>query len=413
MFRRLLSKIFGTGASHASGADASDAIAMPEPSEHAKGSNQFGFDLYARIRSSAGNLALSPASISAALAMTYGGARGETASQMRAVAHFSGDPETTMTTWGGELRTLTDTSRPMKLRVANRLFGEKSYALEAAYLDRTKSAFDAPLEPVDFKNEPDATRALINRWVEKQTEDRIQDLLPDTSINEETRLVLVNAIYFLADWMEPFDKLFTTQEPFHLTSTTEKTVSTMKRTAHLPVAQVDGMRMVELLYQGGQTAMWIVIADAVDGLAAVEEKLSQTTLASWSKKLATAYVGLELPRFEVNPSESLALKDELIALGMGDAFDRRRADFTAIANPPDPEDRLVIGNVIHKAFVKTDEKGTEAAAATAVEMMRAGSGPPPKPIEFKVDRPFLFFIVDKPSSLVLFMGRVTDPGQTS
>lgn len=386
--------------------------AMPkETNELAKGSNELGFDLYGRIRKSAGNLALSPASISAALAMTYGGAKGETAAQMQKIAHFPGDPSATLTSWGATSRALTDPSRPMKIRIANRLFGEKTYKFDSGYVDRTNTAFGAPLEPVDFKNAPDPARSHINGWVEGQTEKRIKDLLPSSSINGETRLVLVNAIYFLADWEEPFDKMWTKDEPFNVTSTSKKNVPTMKRTDHLPYAKIDGGRIVELAYKGNKTAMWIVLPDAVDGVGEVEKNLSAAALEGWRSKLAVENVGVELPRFEVNPKESLSLAKELEALGMTNAFDRDKADFTGIANPPDPRDRLYIANVFHKAFVKTDEKGTEAAGATAVEMARAG-GVPKKPIDFKVDRPFLFLIVDRSSLMVLFMGRVSDPQGT-
>lgn len=398
-------------------ADASSAAPIPTPTDSAmpkdttdlaKGSNELGFALYGRIRGNAGNLALSPASISAALAMTYGGAKGDTAAQMKKIAHFPGDPAATSVSWGNTSRALTDPARPMKIRIANRLFGEKTYKFDGGFVDRTNTAFGAPLEPVDFKNAPDPARAHINGWVEGQTEKRIKDLLPASSINAETRLVLVNAIYFLADWEEPFDKMWTKDEPFHLNGATQKNVPTMKRTDHLPLAKIDGGRVVELAYKGNKTAMWIVLPDAVDGLADVEKNLTASSLEGWRSKLATENVGVELPRFEVNPKESLSLATELKALGMTDAFDRGKADFTGIANPPDPRDRLFIANVFHKAFVKTDEKGTEAAGATAVEMARAG-GAPKKPIEFKVDRPFLFLIVERSSLMVLFMGRVSDP----
>lgn len=376
----------------------------------AAGSNELAFDLYGRIRTSgAGNLAISPASISAALAMTYGGARGETADQMKATAHFAGDPASTSAAWGELSRALTDPRRPMKLRLANRLFGEKAYSFDTGFLEKTRTAFDAPLEILDFKHGPDAARARINGWVEERTERRIKDLLPSSAIDADTRLVLVNAIYFLADWQTPFEKMWTRDEPFHLTTTTQKKVPTMNRTDPLPLAKHGGATVVALDYKGGHTAMWVVVPDAIDGLAEVEKTLSGTTFASMKKAFSTVNVALALPRFEVNPKESLSLGKELRALGMAQAFEREKANFTGIANPTDPRDRLFIANVFHKAFVKTDEKGTEAAAATAVDMAAGTGAPPQKPVELKVDRPFLYFIVDKASSLVLFMGRVTDP----
>ena len=251
MLRRLLSKIFGRQSERPYDA----LFDLPEPTALAKGSNQLRFDLYARMRGAAGNLALSPASISAALAMTYGGAKGDTASQMRAVAHFTEEPEAAMSPWGAELSRLTAPGRSMKLRVANRLFGERTYALDAAYMERASAAFGAPLEPLDFRTAPDAARSRINRWVEEQTEDRIKDLLSDASISPETRLVLVNAIYFLADWATPFEKQQTSRQPFYSSPANEKRVWMMTRTAHLPYAQIEGARIVELLYEEGQASM--------------------------------------------------------------------------------------------------------------------------------------------------------------
>jgi serpin B len=392
-------------------------VAMPAGAvDLAKGSNELGFDLYRRIGQKPGNLAMSPASISAALAMTYGGAKGETATQMKKVAHFTGDPSATMTVWGQTTRALVSPSKTLKLRVANRLFGEKTYTFVPGFLEQTKTAFDAPLEPLDFKENPDPARKRINGWVEDQTEKRIKDLLPPPSIKKDTRLVLVNAIYFLADWDEAFEKERTVDEPFHLTASTEKKVPTMKKVAHLRTHKIDGGRVVELGYKGLNAnrdgmanAMWIVVPDAVDGLGALEKKLNADALKDWSGQLkADEPVALELPRFEVNPADSVDLVAELKALGMADALDKDKADFTGMANPPDPRERLYIGGVFHKAFVKTDEKGTEAAAATAVVMAKGGGAPRP-PVVMKVDRPFLFFIMDKANNLVLFMGRVSDP----
>ena len=379
-----------------------------ELAELAKGSNELGFDLYARLRSAPGNLALSPASISAALAMTYGGANAETAAQMKKTLHFTGDGSAVMAAWGNLTKALTDSSRPMKLRIANRLFGEKTTKFEQPYLYKTMAAFGAPLEPVDFKTGFEAARGHINGWVEAQTEQRIRDLLPASALDGLTRLVLVNAIYFLADWEEPFEQERTRPEKFQLTATKTKSVPTMKNTSHFPLAKGAGVRVLELPYKGNAVAMWVVLPDKVDGLADVEKSLSSASLASWRGAFTTENVNVELPRFEVNPPESLSLAKELQALGMPMAFERETADFTLLANPADPRERLHISSVFHKAFVKTDEKGTEAAAATAV-VMAEGSGMPMKPVDFKVDRPFLFFIVDKPSNLVLFMGRVSEP----
>jgi len=382
------------------------AVAMPSPTEakpHATGSNTFAFDLYARTQKKPGNQVFSPASISIALAMTWAGANGETATQMQKVMHF--EPGGTAM-WGRISQALSAPGRPFKLRSANRLFGEKTYVFEQPFLDSTKSAFGATLEPVDFMVGYEAARGKINAWVEQQTEQRIKNLLPEFALDPKTRLVLVNAIYFLADWADPFEKNATYDEDFE--GATKKKVPMMHRGGTYAVAQVDQLKVLELPYGGSDLSMLVVLPDSKTGLGAVEKSLSAAKLEAWTKALTTTRVDVTLPRFEVSPP-SMPLADELKAMGMPLAFDRKKADFTRMANPKDPEEQLYIQKVFHKAFVKVDEKGTEAAAATAVVMGAKGGGAPQKALEFRADHPFLFFVVDKTSGLVLFMGRVADP----
>jgi serpin B len=295
-------------------------------------------------------------------------------------------------------------------RIANRLFGEKTYAFEPSFLESTRAAYGAALEPLDFRGDPEAARGTINSWVESETEKRIPDLVPPKSVDSETRLALVNAIYFLGDWDEPFEKESTRPAPFFASAKEQKDVPTMHRTASLRMARRPGLRLLELPYKGQDLSLLVVLPEAQDGLGAVEGSLTALGLEDLVRTLIPVRVAVALPRFEINPAASLALADVLRRLGMPTAFDRERADFTGIANPPDPQDRLFIGQVFHKAFVKVDEKGTEAAAATAVIVMRTTSvAAPAQSLEFKADHPFLFFIRDRTSGLLLFMGRVADP----
>ena len=388
-------------------------VAPPAPGELgglAKSNNALAFDLYARTRTQAGNLALSPISISTALTMTWGGARGETAAQMKKVLHAEGEADKAMDVSGKLVASFGNADSKVTLRVANRLFGEKTYAFEQAYLDRTKAAFGAPLEGLDFKRAADASRKHINDWIAKQTQDRIKDRIPAKALDADTRLVLTNAIYFLGDWMEPFKKEATRPAPFQVTATAAKDVPTMSQTAHFRFAATDGVKLLELPYQGGEVAMLFVLPDAPAGLDAVEKRLSPEALDRWIGAMAHDRVNVALPKFEINPAQSLSLGDTLQALGMPLAFDRAKADFTGIANPPSPADRLYISKVFHKAFVKLDENGTEAAAATAVGMSTVGSAAPSKPpSKFKADHPFLFVLRHVKSGAILFMGRVSDP----
>jgi serpin B len=185
----------------------------------------------------------------------------------------------------------------------------------------------------------------------------------------------------------------------------------MNRTGGFRIAQKDGVTALEIPYKGGELSMMLLVPDEIEGLAAVEGALDAKKLDALVSAMQVERVWVSLPKFEVRPGESLSLGEDLKAMGMPLAFDRQRADFTGIASPPDPDDRLVIAKVFHKGFVRVDEKGTEAAAATAVMAIRAGSMAQEPPRQLKVDRPFLFLIRDNASGLVLFLGRVSDPSR--
>jgi serpin B len=377
-----------------------------DPGPLARASNAFGFELWQRVRAGGGNLAISPASISSALAMTWGGARGDTASEMKQTLRIDVDAEVAMTGWG-QLTTALQSKPKLTLRIANRLFGEKSYRFEDAYLAKTKAAYGAALEPIDFAKSPEPSRAHINAWVEQQTENRIKNLLPPRSIDADTRLVLVNAIYFLANWQAQFEKRQTSQQHFKLAPGKNKPAMLMTRRGSYRIVRADDMAMLELPYVDGNTAMLVVLPDQIDGLDQIETRLNDERLSAWTSSLVGEELLVTLPRFKIDLPSAMDLAHPLKSSGMNAAFDLARADFTGIANPPSAADRLVIGAVFHKAFVKVDEQGTEAAAATAISIPRGGR-PRPTP-EFRADHPFLFLIVDKTSGLVLFIGRVVDP----
>ncbi len=393
--------------------------ATPPPTAHptlsdveatrlAAASNAFAVDLWRALSAKPGNLAISPASISTALAMTWGGSRGNTSAEMSKALHLEGDVAAVFSAYGSLSASLQDPARQLKLRIANRLFGEQSFKFEQPFIDQTAKAFAAPLQPMDFKGSADAQRNTINTWVDTQTEHRIKDLLPPRSITEVTRLVLVNAIYFLADWAEPFDPILTSPGPFSLTPSRQKNVPMMHQRATLRLSTGGGATVLELPYRGNDAAMWIVLPTAINGLPAVEAGLSAASLTTWQAGFKPQPIVVTLPKFTINPPASLALAGALKKLGINDAFNDASADFSAIGVPADPKNRLFISDVFHKAFVAVDEKGTEAAAATAVVMAEGTGRPVPTP-EFVADHPFLFMIVDKRSGMLLFMGRVTDP----
>jgi serpin B len=372
-------------------------------------SNAFGLELYRRVRDRPGNLAVSPASISLALMMTWGGARGRTADEMKKVLRLEGGAAEVMAA-AAELATgLQDPDRSLVLRIASKLFGERSYHFEPAYLEATRVAYGAPLEPVDFKISAEQARARINAWVEDRTEKRIANLIPPRGVDDQTRLVLVNAIYFLADWAEPFDSHSTRDAPFFVVQGSSKPVPTMHRVGSYRLADDGEVKALEIPYQGHEMSMLVLLPRDVGGAGALEASLDESRLAAILGSLRDERrVLVSLPRFDASQAEPLSLGADLAEMGMSDAFSPDAADFTGIADPPSPAERLFIARVFHKAFVRVDEKGTEAAAATAITMARAG-GAPQRSVEFKADHPFLFLIRDNATGLVLFIGRVADP----
>ncbi|HEY4240426.1 MAG TPA: serpin family protein [Kofleriaceae bacterium] len=348
------------------------------------GSNAFGFELWARVRALPGNLAISPASISTALAMTYAGARGETAKEMQRVLHL---PDGAMQQWDALWRSRGPGRS--ELRIANRLFGERSLGFEQAVLDET-----AALEPLDFIKHPAQARATINAWVERETRERIRELLPVDAITVDTRLVLVNALYFLAKWVTPFVDYKTRPAKF-----LDRDVPTMNNIARFGYAKRDGVQLLAMPYRGGES-MLVMLPDARDGALDVDAD----RLAGWRSALETKLVQVALPKFRIDATSPLSLEAPLKALGMTTAFSRDAADFSGMTTA----EALCLSSVFHKTFVRVDEKGTEAAAATAAAMVPR-SGPPRPEVTFIADRPFLFAIIDDATGLVLFLGRCTSP----
>jgi len=395
-------------------ADEAPATAIRPPTAEeattfAASSNALGFDLYREVRGEDGNLAFSPASISLAFAMTYAGAHGDTAAEMQRVLRLPDDADALHDSASRLLAAWNDAERDAyELRIVNRLFGEESYTFEEPFLALTRERYGAPLESVDFANAFEAQRAHINSWVSTQTEERIEDLLPEGSLDDLTRLVLVNAVYFQGDWVHAFDPEATRDEPFHIGGGAGVDVPLMRQTHGHRYAEVDDVQILEMPYQGEELAMTIVLPRERDGLDAVEGALDQAQLDRWLTALAPRSTEVILPRFRLDDAR-LPLKDTLEGLGMALAFDRTRADFTAMAAPPNPADELYIFDCFHEAFVEVDEEGTEAAAATAVVMASRGAAAPQTPSTFRADHPFLFMIRDLESGTILFLGRVNDP----
>ncbi|MFO0550184.1 MAG: serpin family protein [Polyangiaceae bacterium] len=378
--------------------------------EMAKSSNAFGLDLFQKLRTtSPANLTFSPTSISAALAMTWGGAGGVTADEMKKVLHIEGSQADGVTAMGGLLNWVGAPNQPLTVRVANRLFGAKSYPFNPTYLETTRTAFGAPLEVMDFQGDASGARTRINGWVEDQTEKRIRDLLPEDAVQPDTRLVLVNAVYFLGKWASPFEKEATSDQPFSVLGGAKKNVPTMHKLDTYGYAEVDGTQIARMPFKGNGYAMYILLPKDEASLAKLEASLTGDSLGEMLKKTTDQNVSIALPKFELAPPNAMELSGPLATLGMPSAFDSKTADFSLMSENA-KNGALVVSHVLHKAFVKVDEEGTEAAAATAV-VMGDGAAMPPQAKEFIADHPFLFVLREETTGLVLFMGRVADPSR--
>lgn len=378
-------------------------------SELVKGNNAFALALYEVLRAEEGNLFFSPYSISAALAMTYAGARGETEAQMAKTLRFAlpqADLHASFRALAAELAKRGEGAKAsdgkgFRLNIVNALWGQEGYSFLQSYLDLLSAYYGAGMERVDY-SPPDKARALINDWVSKQTEERIQDLIPEGGVNELTRLVLTNAIYFNAAWATQFDVVDTAELPFTRRDGSQVSVPMMSQTESFNYTTGNGYLAVELPYDGREMSMVIILPEQAR-LDVYDRPLSAETLEKLLAGLAPQQVALTMPKFEFDAAFSL--REALSAMGMPVAFSAD-ADLTGMA----AERELFISDVFHKAFVKVDENGTEAAAATAVVVGLTAFNPV-EPIEVKVDRPFIFLIRDVKTGSILFLGRVVDPSE--
>jgi serpin B len=373
------------------------------------GNNRFALDLYRSIRGADGNLFYSPYSISAALAMTYAGARGNTAQEMAAALNFSLPAERLHPAFNkldlalksrAEDIPEEDEGRGFTLNIVNSLWGQEGYAFLPEFLDTLAENYAAGLRLLDFARTPEVARQLINQWVMEQTNDRIEDLLPPGVIDELTRLVLVNAIYFNAGWASPFNEQFTRQADFSLLDGSTVQAHMMSQEKVYSYLAGSGFEAVELPYYGYQTSMVILHPD-LHAFEDFESSLNAEKLEEILAEFSGTNMILSIPKFEFEMS--LPVAEGLKELGMVEAFIPGEADFSGMDGTND----LFIDEVIHKAFVSVDEEGTEAAAATAVEI--GVTSMPAEPVEVKIDSPFIFLIRDMESGSILFIGRVLNP----
>ena len=366
-----------------------------------RGNTAFALALYQKLRATEGNFFFSPYSISAALAMTHAGARGDTQTQMTQALHFLLDQQQlhpALALLGAKLEQIGKHGH-VQLRIANALWPRKGVAVLKEFLALVKKFYRVRVTPIDFSDE-EAARHVINAWVEQNTAGRIKDLIVPGVLDTLTRLVLVNAIYFKGNWASPFDSGLTTPAPFLVAPGSSVQVPMMTRKHAFRFADDDGLQILELPYAGNDLSMLVLLPEETFGLAKLEASLVVEKMDKWISDLQLMDVQVFLPRFEL--SFPFRLDDTLKSMGMLDAFSDH-ADFSGM----DGSRELFIGAVLHKAFVAVNEQGTEAAAATAVVMQLKALAFPS--IVFRADHPFVFLIRENSTGSILFMGRVLNP----
>ena len=379
--------------------------------------SNFAFGLYRALRDGEDNLFFSPSSISQAMAMAYAGARGETERQIADTLRYDLPQESLHPAYNALDMVLhsrgedafnpseSDDNNPnFRLNIANAVWGQDGFEFRREFLDILTKNYGGDMRLLDFSDAPEESRVTINDWVAEETEEKIKDLIPQDAIGSLTRFVLTNAIYFNAKWRLPFNPADTKEQPFHLLDGKKVDVPMMtggSSEGWFSYARVDGFQAVDIPYYTGGMSMLVLLPDK-GKFGDFEDSLTAGILDLVQKQWEERDVTLNMPRFEYE--SEFALKETLEQMGMPDAFESS-ADFSGITD----EIPLKISDVFHKAFVSVDEKGTEAAAATAVGGVVVSNRPTLEPITVTLHRPFIFLIRNEPTGTILFLGRVMDP----
>lgn len=366
------------------------------------GNNAFALDLYAMLKKEQGNLFFSPYSISSALAMTYGGARGDTAEEMATALRFTLGEDEIHPAFAQISREFDKIHKKgqVQLHVANSLWPQKDYSLLPRYVALIKQNYGVSITPVDYVKAAEDARKIINAWVEEETKEKIKDLIRPGDLGPLTVLVLVNAIYFKGNWASQFDPKRTQESEFTVSHNMKTQVQMMYQRGKFGYGEIEGAKLLELPYVGKELSMVIILPEEPNGLSKVEDQFTLKNFDSWIARISEQDVNVYLPKFKVTWG-TFELNELLKGLGMRKAFGP--ADFSGM----DGTRTLFIGLVLHKAFLEVNEEGTEAAAATSVVMTRSVPG-----IHmFKADHPFFFLIKDNVTGSILLLGRILDPSK--
>lgn len=392
----------------------------PDAKALVESTNAFSLDLLREASPPDANLIVSPASVSAAVGFAYRGAVGDTASQLKTVMRYPFDPEQNLRASGALMETMSFSAKGRDLRTANAIWLQEGMPFEERFEQDMMAHAKAGIGRANFMADPDGATRLVNRWVKDATSGNIPELLEPGIVTDQTRAVLVNAVWFKAEWQFPFRTDATRSEPFTAIDGSISTTSLMHQWGRYAAFRRDGVSAIQLPYKGGEVALVVLLPDKAGALPKFEESLTPKALSRWLAdldKTAPRDTVLTLPKLKLRWHSDLA--EDLARMGAPIAFSGG-ADFSAMARLPYPggnpeEIGLKISHVIHEATIEVDEVGSEASAATAVVMGIVVSGsrgpPPPPPFVFKADKPFLFALRDLRTGLLLFVGRYVRPDQ--
>lgn len=380
-------------------------------SELVTGNTAFACDMYDWLIQGNDNLVFSPYSISMALAMTYAGASGQTKTDMAATLNFRQDDETLHDTFNAVDTLLTNLGenagrgdQPFTLNIANSLWLEKSLSINPAYLDPLALNYGAGLGHVDLLGDPSGSARIMNDWIDDKTEGLIKDVINPAQL-QAVILLIINAIYFKADWNVKFEEQSTYRDRFYNLEGSDSQASMMHNNLSLEYTEGDGYQVVSLPYEGREASMVILLPE-LEAFENFQNNLDEHFLSDIFDDLEMEEVIITIPKFDFRTNTKL--KDVLSDLGMGRAFENY-GEFDSMVL--EDVGGVFISEVIHEAVIKVDEEGTEAAAVTVVEMMpgSAEPGQEDQPKIFKADHPFIFLIRENSTNTILFMGRVLDP----
>jgi len=364
--------------------------------------NTFALELYSKISATEGNLCISPFSVSTALAMTFAGARGITEMQIKNVMHISLPQTEFHKVLSQLLEKINSLGQEKKagLLLANSIYPHNKYTFLESFVTCLRENYEFNITPLDY-HKPEAARNFINQWVNEKTQEHISELIPMDALDDLTRLVMVNAIYFKGLWKKQFDKRMTTESPFWVLNDFAVKVSMMRQKSQFGYMENELVQVLELPYQGDHLSQIIILPKV--RMSVVENDLAITPLSKWISELRLETIDVRLPAFKIKGD--FKLKDTLISMGMPDAFDMDRADFSGMDGIKYP-DGLYIKHTFHQADIEVNEEGATATAATAVVMAERGL---PRELEFNANHTFIFILRENTTGSILFIGRVQNP----